>query len=158
MKTHIYLTAIIILFGWGCRNKTPNLSEKELQAALHIQTEETAKPAELPDIPEGYIPPAGMQLQAKWDTSKPLIRLDIVSALKHAHPLKISDIGKELVYYRIEKLGKGSVKEIVPIPDGFLVNQNLGMWLLKKDFSLYKMLVEYEAEIIPADFLSYLKR
>lgn len=120
MKIILLLSGLFLLFSFSsCRNKNPNLSKEELLTELNREPE---KKKELPVIPEGYVPPAGIKYTAERDFSVPLVRLDIVAGLKNEQSVKLSDFAKEVVYYRVGDLGMAGIGYPIAIP-GRLCNE-----------------------------------
>lgn len=145
MKIILLLSGLFLLFSFSsCRNKNPNLSKEELLTELNREPE---KKKELPVIPEGYVPPAGIKYTAERDFSVPLVRLDIVAGLKNEQPVKLSDFAKEVVYYRVGDLGMAGIGYPIAIPGGYVMNMLNGVWLLKSDFAADRMLIKYDVTI-----------
>lgn len=155
MKNFIYFLSLICLLATSCRNKNPNLNQEEINASLEKQAEEKKV---LPEIPEGYTPPPGITHTAKLDLSEPIIRLDVVAGLKNEKPVKLSDLAKEVIYFRIDSLNElGDLSQIVPIPNGYLGVAYNGVWLLKDDFSKDRMLVQCDVEAHAEKEFFYIK-
>ena len=142
MKIILCLLTLGLLIGSSCRNKNPNMSKEDLQTALSNDSTTSAVAAS-PDIPEGYIPPAGIKFSPKRDLSTPPVRIDVVAGLKQERKAKLSDFGKEVVYYRTGEIDEyAHMKQIYPVPDGYLLNSTEGLWLLNKDFKADRQLVK----------------
>lgn len=153
MKIQLFLIGIVMWAGSSCWNRDPGLNEEEIQAELN---NESVNNKMLAEIPEGYIPPAGMQYIAERKVNKTLLRLNVLSALQNRQSVKLSDFGKEMVYYRLGDIGPGALEQIVAVPEGYLALTSSGVWLLKNDFTIKKQLIKHEVEVKSGSIMPFL--
>ena len=143
-KLFFYL--FIALAFFSCRNRNPNLSEKQFQSLFTEDKKASEeKTTETLTMPEGYVPQAGVKYRQERDLSAPPVRIDIVKGIDHVRNMSLSQIAKDITYINIGK-HRFSV-DVQVTPYGILVNNPDGVWLYAPDGQLikeiYKNLCEY---------------
>lgn len=127
----------------GCRNN-PSLKKEQLMAEL---TKETPKEeAPVIEIYEEYTPAPGIKHQALVKRAADFTRLDILNIIQTKRDIKLSDVAKEVKYYRIRE-PFAIIRDIIEVPQGYLVlafPKNL--YLFDKDFKKVKVVLEEDIE------------
>lgn len=151
MRNSLIILAICFAGLSACKNKNPNLSKEEVILSLQQQEKEAEakKQKKSLEIPSDYVPPPGIRHQAVIKQTTPVVHLDMLASLENDRPVKLSDFGREIVYYRTEQAESHPAASfrLIPTPYGMLGKTEAGIFLLNEEFKPEKMLLKEETEV-----------
>ena len=142
----LFLAGIICLSA--CGSKNPGVSKEELKKEFvkdRTQKDSPVEESAPSEFAEDYQAPPGIKYQPRIMTEGAIV-LNVESALKNVRPFRLSDLGKEANYKKMEPRCDGS--SLIRIDDDFLVFAEDGLWLLDRDFEKKKMLVRSDLKVI----------
>ena len=147
MKLNVIFVLVILLTDISCNNqRNPSLSMTQIQLLEDTLSVEKEKEPEIDlNMPEGYVPKAGVKYRQKYDLTTPPVHIDIQKSIHDVRNITLSQLADNIEYVNVGKHRFGVSAQVTP--SGILASNDDGVWLYSSEGKLireiYKNICEF---------------